>query len=76
MNHKRLIINILIAFTIGSCSMLLPTAAPPQATQAKTDASGCADIGGITRKLERGHRTRQSGSGNHRQDQYDLFIKI
>ena len=35
MNHKRLIINILIALTVGSCSVLLPTAAPPQATQAK-----------------------------------------
>ncbi len=35
MNHKRLITNMLIAFTIGSCSVLLPTAAPPQATQAK-----------------------------------------
>ncbi|MBI5712497.1 MAG: hypothetical protein HZC38_03600 [Chloroflexi bacterium] len=36
MNHKHFITHILIAFAIGSCSVLLPTAAPPQATQAKT----------------------------------------
>jgi len=34
MNHTRCIVNALIAFTVGSCSMVLPTAAP-QATQAK-----------------------------------------